>query len=42
MTNQKEELDLEAIEATLAKLPRIPRFPAYFNDMRLLVEEVKD
>jgi hypothetical protein len=34
-------LDLEAIEATLAKLPRVPRFPAYFNDMRLLVEEVR-
>jgi hypothetical protein len=41
MTNQKEELDLEGIEATLAKLPRIPRFPAYFNDMRLLLEEVR-
>jgi hypothetical protein len=38
---KQQGLDLEAIEATLAKLPRIPRFPAYFNGMRLLVEEVK-
>jgi hypothetical protein len=41
MSNLQKELDLEAIEATLAKLPGVPRFPAYFNDMRLLVEEVR-
>jgi hypothetical protein len=41
MSNLQKELDLEAIEATLAKLPRVPRFPAYFNDMRALVNEVK-
>jgi hypothetical protein len=41
MSNQQKELDLEAIEATLNQIPRIPHFPAYFNDMRLLVAEVR-
>jgi hypothetical protein len=36
-----QELDLALVERTLLAIPRVPRFPAYFNDMRLLVEEVK-